>query len=250
MRRETSGPLVRWFAWYFRRLARRHFAAVQWTTADDPGRWDPTPIIAVANHTTWWDGPLAFILTAALGREFHVAMEARHLARYPYFGRIGAHPLRRTTPRARWEDLHHLGSVLAPGRMLWMFPQGARRPAREPIGGLERGAAHLALGHRPVRIVPVTIRLTHLGEQLPEAFVRVGPSWIVGVEERRDRRELTDDIGRALTRGQAMTDALLDRELAGPWRPLVPPTLSINKRLDRIGHALGLLPGRFEHRNG
>lgn len=243
-------PMVRWFTWYFRRLARRHFAAVQWMTADDPRDWGTLPILAVANHTTWWDGPLAYLVSAALGREFHVAMEAQHLARYPYFARIGAHPLRRTTPRARWEDLCRIGEVLAPGRMLWMFPQGARRPARETIGRLERGAAYLALCHRPVRIVPVTIRLAHGGEQLPDAFVRVGPSWIVGVQDPRDRCELTDEIGRALTRGLAKTDALLDRELPGPWRPLVAPTLSFNKRLDRIGHALGLLGGRFEPRNG
>lgn len=242
--------LARWFAWYFRRLARRHFATVQWMTADDPADWGPLPILAVANHTTWWDGPLAYLLSAELGREFHVAMEAQHLARYPYFRRIGAHPLRRTTPRARWDDLARLDQMIAPGRILWMFPQGSRRPAREAIGRLERGAAHLALTRRPVRIVPVTIRLVHGSEQLPEAYLRVGPSWIVGVQDPHDRRELTDDIARALTRGLAKTDALLDRELPGPWRSLVRPTLSFNKRLDRIGHALGLLGGRFEPRNG
>ena len=248
--RAPFAPMVRWFHWYFGRLARRHFAGVHWASADAPAAWDRTPIVAVANHSTWWDGPLAYLLTAALERRFHVAMEAEHLARYPYFGRIGAHPLRRTTPRARMADLQRIGAALTPGAMLWMFPQGARRPAHAPLEALERGAAHLALTRGPVRIVPVAIRLAHLSEQLPDAFVRVGASWLVGAPDLRDRRALTAEIERGLTETLGIADAQIAAERLDAWRPLLGATLSLNKRIDRVGHALGLLGGRFEPRNG
>lgn len=244
-------PMVRWFGWYFRRLARRHFAGVHWSVEEDPSAWGPTPIIAVANHSTWWDGPLAYLLTGGLGREFHVAMEATHLARYPYFRGIGAHPLRRTTPRQRWEDLERIGSVLSPGAMLWMFPQGARRPSREPLVHLERGAAHLALAHGPVRILPVGIRLAHFSEQLPEAFLQVGRSWLVGAPDMRDRRAVTAEIERALVQTLARADERIATERLDAWRPLLGQgTLSLNKRLDRLGHLVGLFEGGFEPRNG
>jgi len=244
------GPVVRWFAWYFRRLARRHFAGIHWATSDDPARWDDTPILVIANHSTWWDGPLAYLLTSQLGRTFHVAMEARHLGRHPYFGLIGAHPLRRTTTAERYADLEWLGHTLAPGAMLWVFPQGERRPALERPASLERGAAHLALTRAPVRVVPVGIRLAHLSEQLPEAFLRAGPSFIVEPADGRDRTALTRDIARALTSVLDEADALITGEVLGAWRPLLRGRLSLNKRIDRVAGTLGLLKGPFEARNG
>lgn len=244
-------PVARGLTWYARRLARRHFAAVHWSAAEDPARWDGTPIIAVANHSTWWDGPLAFVLTAALGREFRVAMVATHLARYPYFRRIGAIPLRRGTARERWRDLALVGESVVPGTMLWMFPQGARRPAGGPLGPLERGAAHLALTRGPVRVVPVAIRLAHLSEQLPDAFLHLGASWLVGAPDLRDRRELTVELERALTATLASADHRIAGERLEAWRPLLEAgTLSVNKRIDRFVHRLGLLDGRVEPRNG
>lgn len=248
--RDPVGPVVRWFAWYFRRLARRHFAGVHWATSDDPARWDDTPILVIANHSTWWDGPLAYLLTAHLGRTFHVAMEARHLARHPYFGLIGAHPLRRTTTAARYADLEWLGTTLAPGAMLWVFPQGERRPALERPASLERGAAHLALTRAPVRVVPVGIRLAHLSEQLPDAFLRAGPSFIVRPGDTRDRSALTREFARALAQVLGEADALITAELLGPWRPLIPSSLSLNKRIDHVARSVGLLDGPFEARNG
>ncbi|HET7040807.1 MAG TPA: lysophospholipid acyltransferase family protein [Gemmatimonadales bacterium] len=243
-------PMVAWFDRYFRRLARRHFAGIHWISADDPSGWDDLPVLAVANHSTWWDGPLAFLLSSALGRRFHVAMDAAHLARHPYFGWIGAHPLRRTTPRERWTDLERFGAALRPGTVGWIFPQGERRPARAPLDRFERGAAHLALTRAPVRVVPVGIRLAHTSEQLPEAFLRLGPSFVVGRSDPRDRRALAGELERALARTLIGADALIDRELRAGWRPLFPPTLSVNKRLERLGHRLGLLDGQFAPRNG
>ena len=248
--RDPVTPVARWFAWYFRRLARRHFAGIHWASSDDPARWDDTPILVVANHSTWWDGPLAYLLTAQLGRTFHVAMEARHLARHAYFALIGAHSLRRTSSAERYADLEWLGRALRPGAMLWVFPQGERRPAREHPHPLERGAAHLALTRAPVRVVPVGIRLAHLSEQLPEAFLRAGPTFIVQSGDGRDRTALTRDIARALTNVLDEADALITGEVPDAWRPLLPGTLSLNKQIDRVAGALGLLEGPFEARNG
>lgn len=248
--RPPFGPAAGWFGWYFRRLARRHFAGVHWAAAENPADWDATPILAVANHSTWWDGPLAMLVSAALGRTFQVAMEARHLARHPYFRLIGAHPLRRTTSAERYADLEWLGGALVPGTMLWIFPQGERRPAREGLTTLERGAAHLALTRGPVRVVPVGIRLAHLSEQLPDAFLRLGPSFLVSAADPRDRRALTCDIAAAITRTLDEADALIAEEVLAAWRPLTPGTLSLNKRWERVGHAAGLIGGGLEVRNG
>ena len=248
--RTPVAPVAAWFRWYFRRLARRHFAGVHWTSAEDARAWGDAPLLVVANHSTWWDGPLAFLLSEVLGRPFQVAMEAKHLAAHPYFGMIGAHPLRRTSTAARYADLERLGDALRPGALLWMFPQGVRGPAHAALRDLERGAAHLALTRAPVRIVPVGIRLAHLSEQLPEAFLRVGPTWLVRPGDPRDRAAITDQIGAALRSELDAMDAQIEAECTRGWRPLVQGSLSINKRLERVRHLAGLRHGSFVPRNG
>lgn len=248
-------PLAAWaFEHYVRRQARRHFTAVHWRTTDDAPRWDRSlPTIFVANHTNWWDGFLAYLVSRALGLGYRVLMEERNLARYRAFLHIGALPLRRTSAREAWADLHAARAHLAPGVSLWVFPQGARRPAAEPLVRLGGGAAELALTlARPVRLCPVGFRYGFLGEQLPEAFVLVGEPWVVqpAPAARAARRALTGEIARRMGATLAALDAQLAREELCGFRPLVRGRLSVNKRMDRFRHRVGLLRGEFEARNG
>lgn len=239
------------FERYLRHLAGRHFAAVHWRPpAVSGGLPLDHPIILVANHTNWWDGFLAYLVGRALGTTFYVLMEARHLARYRFFTRVGALPLDRTSAPRAYADLEHARGAMTPGAGLWVFPQGERRPPTEPLDGLEAGAAHLALGaSRPVRICPVGFRYGYLGEHLPEAFAWVGESWVVepGVGERRSlTAAIADRLGATISR----LDAARDVERLTEFRVLVRGSPSLNKRLDRLRHRLGWLDGPYEERNG
>jgi hypothetical protein len=247
----SPNPAALWlFERYLRREVRRHFSAVHWTSAAAGGLSPSVPTIFVANHTNWWDGFLAFLVTRALGLECRVLMEARHLARYRVFLRLGALPLCREQARTAYRDLESAAIQLKPGVGLWIFPQGSRRPASEPVAGCERGVAHLVLrGPAPVRVCPVGFRYTFVGEQLPEAFVMVGESWSPGVSGL-DRAAVMRTIEEKLGDTVRALDALVGAERLEAFRPLAPGRLSINKRLDRVRHALGLLRGPFEARNG
>ena len=240
------------FESYLRRLAGRHFAGVHWTGHGGAAAWDRSvPTLFVANHSNWWDGFLAFLATRRLGLDFQVLMEARHLARYRTFLRIGALPLRRDRPREAYADLTAAGGYLRSGAGFWIFPQGERRPPEEPVAGCGKGAAHLASGHAgPLRICPVAFRYTFVGEQLPEAFVLVGDGWVSRPEERGARDALMPEIEARIRRTVAALDVLVKGERIGAFRPLAAGRLSINKRMDRFRHAIGLLRGPFEARNG
>ncbi|MBA2628392.1 MAG: 1-acyl-sn-glycerol-3-phosphate acyltransferase, partial [Gemmatimonadales bacterium] len=159
-----------------RRQAHRYFAGVHWARVAPMDGAVPT--IFVANHSNWWDGFLAYLTTRALGLRFQIMMEARNLARYRAFLRVGAVPLRRTSARGAYEDLEAARRYVVPGAAMWIFPQGERSPASARPVNCERGVAHIALGmDRPVRICPVAFRYGYVGEQLPEAFVLVGEPW-------------------------------------------------------------------------
>jgi len=251
-------PAALWlFERYLRRQVGRHFSAVHWATTGTPERWDRSvPTIFVANHTNWWDGFLAFLLTRKLGLSFQVLMEARHLARYRVFLRVGALPLRRDRAREAYADLSAAAGYLRSGVGFWVFPQGERRPPAESLVRCERGAAHLALGHPgPVRICPVAFRYAFVGEQSAEAFAMVGDEWLLSGgpgagRERLDRETLMAAIEARLRHTVAALDALVGPERLDAFRPLAEGRLSVNKRLDRFRHALGLLRGPFVTRNG
>ncbi len=242
------------FERYVRREARRYFAGVHCAVRGRPDTWQhETPTIFVANHTNWWDGFLAFLVTRSLGLGFQVLMEARNLNRYRTFLRVGALPVRRDRPREAYQDLTAAAAYLRPGVGLWVFPQGSRRPPAERVGRCERGAAHLAMTlGRPVRICPVAFRYSFVGEQLPEAFALVGEAWIHRAElgTTSTRGDLMDLVGQRLASTVDALDALVRDERLDAFESLTPENLSVNKRLDRFRHAVGLLGGRFEARNG
>lgn len=242
---------VRAFHRYVRRLVRAHFTAVhlhRTGAAPDPER---EAVVFFANHTNWWDGFLAWLLGARLGLRFRVLMEARHLARYPFFRRIGALPLDRESAPGAWRDLEEARRGLEPGVGLWVFPQGSRRPAAEPVRGIERGIARLAVEARvPVRFVPVAFRYAWVGEQLPEAFVLVDESWVVGPGGTPERRAFAAEVEQRLAAAVARLDRLVTTERLDAFESLAEGRPSLNKRLDRVRHRLGLLRGPFEARNG
>ncbi len=249
--------LARGLGRYLERLAARRFAAVWWHRPVD---WDPEPpTIYVANHTNWWDGFLAYLTGRRLSRVFHVLMEEEQLARYGFFRRVGALPLDRRSAARAYAQLDMAARTLMPGRGLWVFPQGARRSWREPVAAIERGAAQVALlAAGSVRICPVAFRYEYTSEDRPEAFVLVGDR-VPGIGDResgvsrvsRDERiALSERIERMLAGTVAALDHLLERENLAGFEVMVPGRFSMNKRLDRLRHWLGLLPGEFEARNG
>jgi len=252
-RRGPNGVATWAFERYVRREFARHFASVRWSTLTDPATWDrAVPTLGIANHSNWWDGFFALLLGRAFGLAPHLLMDAVQLSRYRAFRRFGALPVRRDHPRAAYADLLAAGAQLRPGRVLWIFPSGSRRPEGERPARFERGAAHLALGQlRVVRVSCVALRYVYLGEQLPEAFALVGrPLLVAPGDPRAGRRALTIEIERHLCETLDALDALLRAEALGGFQVLVRGRLSINKRMDRVRHAAGLLKGPFEARNG
>jgi chlorobactene lauroyltransferase len=251
------------FARYLRGLFQQQFAAAHLGPARLAASAAPVgPLLFVANHSNWWDGFLAYLVGARLGLHFHILMEAVNLDRYWMFKFIGALPMRRDSAPAAYEDLTRAGRHLRrPLTGLWVFPQGTRSSPDAPIRETERGAAHLALAlGQPVTIWPVAFRYRYLGEQLPEAFAWLGEPWVVGDAARssevdhstmkRARRELALEIERRLQTTVDQLDQRLALESVGEFDILIPGRLSINKRLDRVRHALGFLRGPFERRNG
>jgi hypothetical protein len=245
------GPFaVRAFERYVAGLARKTFASVRWHVLDDWRAWPPLPTLVVANHTNWWDGFLSSPFSTAMGQHFRILMEARNLARYKIFLRVGALPIERRSPTQAMRDLAVATACLAPGTMVWIYPQGQRRPATAPIADLERGAAWMIERHGgPIRVLPVAFRYPFLGEQQPEGFILGGHSWVEAPGQGMQRKALHDRITEGLRAAVAALDARISTESLDDFATLIAGRPSINTRLDAVRHRLGLLDD-YDRRNG
>lgn len=154
--------LIGWaLPWMIRRALRRDLHGVY-----AGGAWASLPrtgALLAANHHTWWDLYLAWLVKRRLGRALSGLILPETLKRFPFFRAIGALP---TT------ELRAALGCLARGELLIIFPEGRLRPPGR-VGPLEPGLAFLAR-RAQVPVYPLAIRATMRGAQRPEVFLLLG----------------------------------------------------------------------------
>jgi 1-acyl-sn-glycerol-3-phosphate acyltransferase len=155
------------FGRYLQWLLRRSFRGV-WVREDatvpDGG------FIAVANHTSWWDGFLPYAAQRAIAPTvpFFVMMTEEQLRRYWFFRYGGAFSIDAGSPRDCVRSIDFAARSASGGGGVWIYPQG-----RLENGDPERfypGYLHAArAAGKPV--VACAVRLAFVEAQRPDAFV-------------------------------------------------------------------------------
>jgi chlorobactene lauroyltransferase len=202
------------------------------------------PTLIYANHPSWWDGYMAFLLADEYWRcQGYLMMEEAQLARYRFFRYCGVFSVDRHDPREGMRSVAYAAGLLQrhPGRVLWIFPQGEITPNdRRPLGSFS-GAAHIAKRAAPVRCMPMALRFEFLGEQRPEALIRLGEAQLV--EAGADVKALHREMDRRLL---AEVDRLRDDTISGAtssYRTILQGRASVNVVWDRV-RAVLLRPTR------
>ena len=184
-----------------------------------------TPLLFVANHTSWWDGFLVREVQRSLrpGRPLYHLVNGAELARHPFLRRIGGVDIGPRSPAALLRALRFLQAERTrdPGMSVSVFPQGRIWPAqRRPIR-VKRGAAVVARLLAPVVALPMAIRFEMLATPGAHAFVSVGAPRLV------ERHIDTDVLARALTEELDALGAFLDRHGEGAAILWPPPPVRI-----------------------
>lgn len=129
------------------------------------GDWQGLPktgVIFAANHPSWWDMYLLWLMKQKIKRTIYGMMREDTLATFPFFRSIGV--IGRNEVR---ESLR----LLKRGDDLQIFPQGEMHQGG--ITELSEGVAFLAeKSNAP--IYPLALRLVVRGAQQPEAFMVLG----------------------------------------------------------------------------
>ena len=167
---------ARWFAHRAERRLASRFDRVRIAGLDRlRAAAQQGPVIAVANHSAWWDGVLALWLSRrVLDLDAHAMMDADNLVRHPYFARVGAFGFRRGSRRDGAAALRRAAELLCgPRRCVWIFPQGEERPWHEPLTFLP-GAARLCRLAPSAAVVPIAFGYSFGATEGPDAWIAIG----------------------------------------------------------------------------
>ena len=245
-RKSAVGELLIWLL--VRSSLRRMFVRVRLCVAADDPRSAGIPLVAVANHPSWWDGYLALLLSRHFGLRRYLMMEAAQLRRYGFFAWAGCFGVARDDPRDVARAIAYAANLLgqSEGPLLWMFPQAGIVPHdRRPIA-VHGGAAHIvrrvAGSSGPVGVLPVAWQLVFRGEQHPEIFIRTGPIVRFDCGSSRDSDAVSHSIQHHLTETMdALRDDLM-REYLDGYRVILRGSGGINDQFDGLFRRTRLVP--------
>lgn len=194
------------FRFYNRHLLRRRFDGLRVAGLKHlRERRAGVPLVLYANHSSWWDGLVAFEIGMSCRLEQYVMMEERQLGEYALFRRLGAFSVVREDARAALRSIDYATGLLSRTQngatpALWIFPQGDTHANDLRPLKFYRGAAHIALRLPRVTLLPVAMRYEHRDAFRPDIFVRIGASEPLGTNEKTNAKELTAKMEESLTR--------------------------------------------------
>lgn len=206
------------FSTYNRNLLKRRFHSLQVSGLDFLlTRNIRFPLIIYCNHSSWWDGLVAFLISREKGLDSFVLMEEKHLRKYPLFRRLGAFSVDREKPRKALESINYAGTLLreAENRTLWIFPQGEILPNDSRPIRFYSGLSKIIERIKSCSATSLSIRYEFLGEFKPQIFVKIENPEIYEVDENYRPKKMTDIFADRLTKNlDELKSDILNRNLA------------------------------------
>ena len=164
-----------------RRSLRRDLHAV-WAQGDWKGLPEGGAVI-VANHHSWWDAYLIWLVKERLGRRSSAIMASAQLERFRFFRSLGALSERELRTALR---------RLEQGDLLFLFPEAELKQAGD-VAVIQPGATFFAR-RAAVPLYPLAIRVVVRGAQYPEAFLSLGRRLEPGSSTETLQRELSSAV--------------------------------------------------------
>ena len=206
------------FARYNRNLIKRRFHSVQVSGLDFLREKNATiPFIIYGNHSSWWDGLVAFEIFRQAKLDAFFMMEEKQLKKLFLFQRLGAFSIVRENRREAVKSINYSAELLKKSsRTLLIFPQGeiVSNDAR-PIkfyNGLSRIIEKIG----EVYAVPIAMRYEFLGEFKPQIFVKIGLPELIKTDGNFNPKEKTAIFAERLTTNlDKLKSDIINKDLNG-----------------------------------
>ncbi len=169
------------------------------------------PVLYLANHSSWWDGLIIFLLTEKASElDHYMMMEEKQLKQYAFFRKLGAFPVHKEKLKSVKQSLMTAKESMQSGAAVWLFPQGKiMHQDMRPLE-LEGGASFLVRQFEQVVIKPVTLQYTFNQFQKPTVSVVFGEDALVSgglLRSKEATRMLGDLLEKQLNSHQAQVIA-------------------------------------------
>jgi 1-acyl-sn-glycerol-3-phosphate acyltransferase len=176
---ESKKWLVDGFCWYTRRMVSRQFHSfgVQDELLQAVEIDAQTPLVAYANHASWWDPIAAMLLQRNYfaNRTFYAPIDADALEKYRIMAKLGFYGVRIESFDGASAFLKMTKSILNTKRVtIWITPEGKFSDVRDYSLPLMPGLAHLASKMQGILFLPVAFEYGFWNENRPQIFVRFG----------------------------------------------------------------------------
>lgn len=230
------------FDWVFRRynalwLLARHFHSFSIAGELSPAGPDSEgkPLLYMMNHSSWWDGLLAYHAFSKEGDgDFYCMMEERQLQKYRFFRKLGAYSIDRSRTPDIMASLRYSARLLKEGGRVWMYPQGEIMPLPSRPLELQPGISLVLRLCPEAAVVPVTLYHGLFGHSRPEASLLAGKPLSLPWKALK-REEVVARLGAALN-GQLQAHESMVLEAKGglppSFRPLIRKGRSVNEWFD------------------
>lgn len=156
-------------------LLRRHFRFIGISGDLQPGSAGNRPVLYIMNHSSWWDGLLAYHAARMLTRRRqYFMMEEEQLRKFQFFRRLGAYSINRDEPADVRASLRYTARLLGEGGSVWLYPEGELLPLERRPLQLKEGAAVVLRLCPDAAVVPVTLYHGLFFHPKPEATLLAG----------------------------------------------------------------------------
>ncbi len=165
------------FSVYNRNLLRRRFNSLQVSGLNFLIERDKNfPLLIYANHSSWWDGLVAFQISRETKLDSFLMMEEKQLRKLSLFRRLGVFSVIRETPREAMKSVNYAADILRknPNRVVWIFPQGEILPNDVRPLDFYGGLTKIIEKAGSCYAVPLAVRFEFLGNFKPDIFVKIG----------------------------------------------------------------------------
>lgn len=163
------------FAVYNRNLFKRRFSALRVEGIENIKSF---PVVIYCNHSSWWDGLVAFEISKISKIDSYIMMEEKQLLNLQLFRKLGAFSVVRENPRKAIESIDYAANLLQEKteRAVWIFPQGKILPNDSRPFAFYNGISRIVEEVGDCYILPIAIRYEFFGEWKPEVLVKIGKS--------------------------------------------------------------------------
>ena len=190
------------FAIYNRNLLKRRFHSLQVSGLEFLlNRNNNFPLVIYSNHSSWWDGLIAFQISFKMRLNSFIMMEEKQLKNLSHFRKLGAFSVVREKPREAIHSIRYAAKILNsdPTSTLWIFPQGEILPNdRRPLF-FYNGLSKIIKQTEKCETTSLSIRYEFLGEFKPQIFVKIEKPVTNSESEKSDARQLSEMLSERLT---------------------------------------------------